>query len=154
MQNTNEDFRTNKTKAQKPAGFVPQIIESVGYGVKTAIDPVSRRTGLVPIPTEADRGATGQERTVDNPECYAKAVKFAGEPDFVYYLRRNVRGDLADPWGLNADAAQNARVSRHTGKAQWEFRRVNEQTFLIYLKYLANRSNSLLRLCERAVKDA
>ena len=141
-------------KGNRPAdGFVPDIVEAIGYGTLTAPDPETNKMGLVPIAVEVQVGEPGQERMADNPECYAKILKFDGDGDYVYYVRMNAHGDVSDPWGLYADGAQNARLSRHRGTAEWTFRRVHERAFMAYLRYLVTRNKSLLRICERDIKD-
>ncbi len=152
---SHNDFIMDK-KGKKPIdGFVPEILESIGYGTDTAEDPKTNKTGLLPIPTRVQVGGSGKERIVDNPHCYAKAIRFEGDSNHVYYIRMNGRGDVSDPWGLYQDNLQNSRMASHRGTAEYEFRRVDEQIFLLYLRYLAGRNNkSLLRLCERGIKDA
>lgn len=149
-----DDFRVNKTKKGLTPGFIPKIINSVGYGSTTAIDPVTKKMGVVPLQTEVSRGEPGQERIVDNPECYTKAILFEGEDDYVYYIRTNNRGDLSDPWGVDADSAQNAKLARHSGRPEWEYRRVAQEIFIEYLRYLTTQNKNRIRKCERDVKDA
>jgi hypothetical protein len=151
--NTN-DFVMNPDKAQAPDGFVPHIVEEIGYGTATAIDPATKQKGLVPVPTMSQTGVSGQERETDNPECFAKSIKFEGEKEFVHYVRMNARGDVSDPWGLFSDSTQNSRIASHKGVPQYEFRRVSERAFMNYLRYLVTRNGSLLRICERDIKDA
>lgn len=135
-------------------GFVPEIVEAIGYGTLTAEDPETKRPGLVPIATKVQIGEPGQEREADNPDCYAKILKFDGDGDYVYYIRMNARGDVSDPWGLYQDGLQNSRSASHRGTPEYEFRRVHERAFIAYLRYLCNRNKSFLRICERDIKDA
>ncbi len=153
-----QEFAVDKTKPSNNfggPGFVPNITASVGYGTKTKSDPETKQLGLVPLPTKMVVGISGRERQVDNPECYAKAVQFDDEDTWVYYIRMNASGDLSDPWGLYNDgnSAQNMRDAKHKGTSLWQFKRVKEETFMVYLKYLASRNVALLRICERQVKD-
>lgn len=147
-------FIMNKDGKKAVDGFVPEIVEAVGYGPVTAPDPETNRPGLVPLPTKVQVGQTGQEREADNPECYAKILKFDGDGDYVYYIRMNARGNVSDPWGLYTDGLQNSRTASHKGTPEYEFRRVPERAFMTYLKYLVNRNSSFLRICERDIKDA
>ena len=78
-------------------GFVPVIVEQIGYGTYTAIDPTTNHLGLVPVATQIQVGETGRERMVDNPECYAKIIKYEGEESYVYYIRMNSHGNVSDP---------------------------------------------------------
>ena len=143
------------SKGKKPVdGFVPEIVEAIGYGTLTATDPETGKTGLVPIDTKVTVGVSGQEREADNPDCYAKILRFADDSDYVYYVRMNAHGDVSDPWGLYADVGQNSRTASHLGTSEYEFRRVHERAFIAYLRYLANRNKSFLRICERDIKDA
>jgi len=151
--NTNE-FIMQPQRGKPADGFVPDIVEAIGYGTQTAIDTITNKPGLVPIATKIIIGVQGQEREVDNPQCYAKILKFDGEGDYVYYIRMNSHGDVSDPWGLYQDSQSNSRMASHKGVAEYEFRRVHERAFIIYLRYLTTRNNSLLRICERDIKDA
>jgi len=153
MSNMNE-FIVNKGGRQPVGGYIPQVIESVGYGTQTATDPSTGKPGLVPLPTKIMVGPDGQEREVDNPEVYAQILKFEGDDDYVYYIRMNARGDISDPWGIYADGHQNNRAARYRGTAEYEFRRVPERPFMIFLRYLVSRNGALLRICERDIKDA
>jgi hypothetical protein len=153
MSNDNE-FIMDPKKGKAVDGFIPNVEETVGYGTLTAIDPATGKRGVVPIPTQVERGADGQERLVDNPDCYAKVIKFEGDTNYTYYIRMSTRGDVSDPWGLYADAAQNSRQASHRGTHAWEFRRVDERAFMTYLRYLVTRNGALLRICERDIKDA
>lgn len=142
-------------KGKKPVdGFIPNIVEEIGYGTLTAEDPVTNNRGLVPIPTKVEVGVAGQERMADNPQCYAKILKFEGEGEYVYYIRMNARGDVSDPWGLFTDSLQNSRGASHRGTSEFEFRRVHDRAFLSFLRYLVGRNKSHLRICERDIKDA
>lgn len=148
------EFIMDKDGRTPVDGFVPNIVESIGYGTLTATDVETGRPGLVPLDTKRQMGEPGQEREADNPECYAKILKFEGDGDYVYYIRMNARGDVSDPWGLYQDGLQNSRMASHRGTPEYEFRRVHERAFLSYLRYLSNRNKSFLRLCERDIKDA
>jgi len=147
------EFVMNKDKGKPADGFVPEITAEIGYGTQVATDPETGKLGLVPIPTTIMAGASGRERITDNPQCYAKALQFDNVEEWVYYVRMNTHGDLSDPWGLYTDAASNARAANHRGTHEWEFRRVNQDAFLTFLKYLATRNKALLRICERVIKD-
>ena len=48
MSDENE-FIMKKDGHQPIDGFVPRVIESVGYGIQTATDPQTNKRGLVPI---------------------------------------------------------------------------------------------------------
>lgn len=148
------EYVMDKNKSYTADGFIPEVEESIGYGTITEIDPETNSKGLVPIPTEILVGPDGQQREEDNPECYAKAIRFKGDDDFTYYVRMNARGDLADPWGIYSEGSNsNAKFARHSGRAEWHFKRVESNAFLAYLKYLVSRQSSQLRVCERSVKD-
>jgi hypothetical protein len=151
---SDNEFMMKKDGKKPVDGFIPNIVEEIGYGTQTAIDPETQTRGLVPIPTSVEFGQTGQERIVDNPDCYARIIKFEGETDYVYYIRMNARGDVSDPWGMYSDGLQNSRIASHKGTPEFEFRRVKERAFISYLNYLTTRNNSLLRICERDIKDA
>lgn len=151
--NKNE-FIMNTDKKQTVDGFIPEIVESIGYGTLTAIDPTTKNSGLVPLATKITIGEPGQERMVDNPDCYAQVLRFDEEEKFVYYIRMNTRGDISDPWGMYSDGLQNSRTARHRGTPEYEFHRVSERPFLYYLQYLVTRNLSLLRLAERDIKNA
>jgi hypothetical protein len=148
------EFTMNPEKGCAVDGFTPEIVESVGYGTLTAPDPKTKKRGVVPIPTQVEVGEPGQERMVDNPECYAKILRFEGEDSYVYYVRMNARGDVSDPWGLYTDGHQNSRAASHRGTAEYQFKRVEERAFMAYLRYLVSRNKSYLRICERDIKDA
>ena len=148
------EFIMSPERGKPSDGFVPDVIEAIGYGTETAIDTETKRPGLIPVPVQIIVGEVGRERTVDNPGCYAKILKFDGDSKFNYYIRMNARGDLSDPWGLYTDGAQNMNIAKHKGTPQWEFKRVPERAFLTYLRYLVGRNNAILRICERDIKDA
>jgi hypothetical protein len=145
------EFAIDKNKSQGSPGFVPTVTNAIGYGLETAKDPHTGNTGLVPIePFLVDEHG----RSSDNPHCYAKALQYDNDDQWVYYLRTNAMGEVSDPWGLFADSAQNARVSKHRGISEWSFTRVTEDQFTVYLRYLCSRNRALLRICERSIKDA
>ena len=148
------EFIMHKDGQRPMNGFVPEIIESVGYGTLTAIDPETHRPGLVPIITKVQVGELGQEREADNPECYAKILRFVDDDNYIYYVRMNAHGDVSDPWGLYQDGLQNSRTASHRGTPKYEFRRVRERAFISYLRYLISRNKSFIRICERDIKDA
>lgn len=148
------EFVMDKDGKKPVDGFVPNIIEAIGYGTATADDPQTGNRGLVPVKTHVEIGEPGQEREVDSPDCYAKILRFEGDGDHVYYIRMNARGDVSDPWGLFTDGLQNSRTASHRGTPEFEFRRVGERAFMSYLQYLVNRNVSYLRICERDIKDA
>jgi hypothetical protein len=139
MQMNTSEFTMDKTRKDAASGFVPLIVEAIGYGI--AFD----KDGLLPIPTAVN----GE----DNVDCYCKAVKFECEDEFVYYVRSNTRGDFADPWGIYADSYQNAKMAEHRGEPLWRFKRVTESVFLTYTKYLATRNSAYLRTSQRDHKD-
>ena len=148
------EFVMDKSRGRPANGFVPEITAAIGYGTKVGTDPTTGKLGLIEIPVEATAGEHDRQRVVDNPACYAKALQFDHSQEWVYYLRMNAHGDLADPWGLYTDATANSRIANHRGTSEWEFRRVDADAFLVYLKYLATRNKALIRICERNIKDA
>jgi hypothetical protein len=148
------EFIMDKEGTKPIDGFIPDITEAIGYGTLTAEDPETHKRGLVPIATKVQMGGPGQEREADNPDCYAKILKFDGDGDYVYYVRMNAHGDVSDPWGLYQDGLQNSRAASHRGTPEYEFRRVHERAFISFLRYLCNRNKSFLRICERDIKDA
>jgi len=154
MSESQNQFIMNPDGKTPVDGFIPHIVEEVGYGIDTAIDTITGQTGLVPIPTKSVVGVSGQERIIDNPHCYAKIIKFEGDEEYTFYVRMNGRGDVSDPWGLYGDSAQNARIANHTGRPEWEFRRVRERAIMSFLKYLVTRNGAHLRACERDIRDA
>lgn len=149
---TLNDFAVDKDR-ETVDGFIPEVMESIGYGTETGTDPETGNIGLVPIPVKAEVGAHGQQREEDNPECYAQILRFRGHEEYVYYVRQNSRGEVSDPWGLYSEQG-NARFARHRGRDEWSFRRVTEETFMYYAKYLATRNKAHLRQCERSILDA
>ncbi len=155
MTTTMNEFIMDKEGSTPADGFVPEIVEAIGYGALTATDPETKRPGLVPIATKVQMGEPGQEREVDNPDCYAKILKFDDkDAQYVYYIRMNAHGDVSDPWGLFQDGLQNSRSASHRGTPEYEFRRVHERAFIAFLRYLVGRNKSFLRICERDIKDA
>ena len=144
------EFKMDKTKPDIDEGFVPEIVESIGYGIKTAIDPNTNNKGLVPVEMEL---INKQGNVVNNPECYAKAIKFKNDDKHVFYLRMDSSGNLSDPWDMYSFGGHNSNFIRHTGRDEWEFKRVPEKIFMNYLNYLVSQNKVIFRDCERRLKD-
>lgn len=63
-------------------------------------------------------------------------------------------GRLMNPYGLYFDENDISRFHAQKGRARYEFRRVSEDAFEDYLRFLRTRIESHLRSAERRVLDA
>mgnify|MGYP003389275220 CR=1 FL=1 len=82
----------------------------------------------------------GKECT-DNDKCYAKTLsKKINDRESVTYSILCKMNLLVDPWG---DDCSQRRVVENT------FKRVNEECFRLYLKYLKTREQRFLTIAKR-----
>lgn len=90
----------------------------------------------------------------DNDNVYAKK-EWNGKA-YIYYIRRAVSGPdvphLLNPWGMYFEnGVNNRRFESHLGKRQYEYRKVPENVFNLYLDFLASRNQRFLREAERSL---
>lgn len=131
-----QDFVVKKDK-KFVDGFSEEIISSVGYGTKTAIDKETNENGLVPMPIEIKSGS----RMISNPDCYAKAIHFKGNDTPSCFIKIDANGNIVDPWGI------------HKNSKEEKFKKIDDNLFLRYLDYLTSKNKAKYRLCEREYKD-
>lgn len=99
-----------------------------------------------------ENGITAAE---DSREAYAKK-ECSKEGRCVYYVRRATigpdSGHLLNPWGMHFNkGADDAKFERTLGKRRYEYYKVSEEVFKLYVKYLETRNARLYREAERAM---
>jgi len=125
-----KDGFSGSGETEKIMGFTSGKDKSVDFDASQTIDP-------------------------DSPNCYAKRMTICGEGGTRYknYIKMGLHGYMYNPWGLYSEGTQH-KDSRHTGKAAWEFRQVNEKAFNYYLRFLQTRNTAWLNNSEREVRNA
>jgi hypothetical protein len=91
----------------------------------------------------------------DNPNCFAKKVKFSTTVGVIekYFIKTGLDGFMFDPWGPRSEGLQD-RYARLQGKPIWTFSEVNKRAFEFYKTFLQTRNRAWKINAEREVNNA
>ena len=94
-------------------------------------------------------GSIIEKVTTKTAQAVAKRVKM--ESGMLYYLKAGPDG-LYDPLGMYSAGSQNLQCQRF-GKAVWDYKKVNQFTFDLYIKYLLTKNKTYLTQANREMKN-
>jgi hypothetical protein len=83
----------------------------------------------------------------ESSEVHAKIVH--NEMRTRYYIKKNSRGRIFNPFGLY-DEKPRAQRLRHASRPQWQFRQTKEEVFYHYINFLATKNPAHLSNAERS----
>lgn len=86
------------------------------------------------------------EEKEDDPHAYAKSVTFGN--DTHYMAKRGKHGKLFNPFGMYTEGTA-ANRSRHMGRPEWNFQKMNEKAFNFYINFLKTKNTAWLHNAER-----
>ena len=79
---------------------------------------------------------------------YARRITMNGKTS--HYVRQGSNGMLFNPIGIFSNPAGTAnKISKHSGKQTWVFRKVPERVFRFYINFLKTKNSGYLRNAER-----
>lgn len=82
----------------------------------------------------------------NNP--YAHAMKVTGASGCRFFVKQGSYGKLFNPLGLFSEG-QESKVSRHTGRLEWELKEVKKKVFDFYVNFLRTKNLSYIHNAER-----
>lgn len=101
------------------------------------------------IPLETYYLADGSHLSKATPKVLAKRVKL--DSGILYYLKFGPDG-LYDPLGMYSNGSQNIECRRF-GKNVWDYKKVTEFAFDLYIKYLLTKNKTYYVQASREVKN-
>lgn len=109
-------------------------------------EPVAGEKGF-PLLYDIQNNKTGKITPAEElKNAYAK-VTYTGTKAR-YYVKRSGSGKFYNPIGTYTEGRHTKQL-RHAGKAEWEFKEVNNRVFLNYLNFLRSRNLAWLLNAER-----
>ena len=109
------------------------------YTVIGKEDYIEDNSGLPCLSVELDDAES-------NP--YAHAMKIVGLSGCRFFVKQGPYGKLFNPLGLFSEG-QESKVTRHTGRLQWELKEVKERVFDFYVNFLRTKNLSYINNAER-----
>ena len=109
-------------------------------------EPVADDKGF-PLLYDIQNNKTGKITPAEElKNAYAK-VTYTGTKAR-YYVKRSGSGKFFNPIGTYTEGRHTKQL-RHAGKAEWEFKEVNNRVFINYLNFLRSRNLAWLLNAER-----
>lgn len=108
------------------------------------------------VPKEVyDRKAystNGAEVDLDNNKAYALHVTASldGRKNYRFYIKIGQGGEVQDPWDFNTGVASKNKT---LGRNYWNFKRVSEKVYSMYMKFLNTRNHRFLRSVETLLRS-
>lgn len=101
------------------------------------------------VPVESYYTSDGSHQSGSTPKALAKRVKL--DSGLLYYIKFGPDG-LYDPLGMYSNGSQNIE-SRRFGKYVWEYKKVSQFAFDLYIKYLLTKNKTYFIQASREVKN-